>query len=1219
MSTNSIIRERHPLDIFDVPLAGLTLIEASAGTGKTWTITGLYLRLVLEAGLSVDQILVVTYTKAATGELRDRVRRRLTEALAALNSGETSDALLQTLIARLPGRAVALQRINRALTGFDEAAIFTIHGFCQRVLGDSAFESGQPFALELVADETELLQSIADDFWRREVSHCSELFAEFLLAAQLTPEALLAPIRKHIGKPFLELRGVGTPPNSQPLEAEYSTAYVQVRQIWQQDCERIVDLLAQASGLNRNKYRPASLPAWVSWMTDYLAPERPMLAQLHADIITGTSSKGVLERFTTSALEDACNKGAQPLAHPFFAACDRLLEAYHALSTAYALHVSNWEYRLLDYANAALPARKRRQRQLSYNDLLLNLRQALAEDRHEVLASTLRQRYRAALIDEFQDTDPVQYEIFQRIYQGHELPVFLVGDPKQAIYSFRGADVFAYLAAHRQAQREFTLDRNWRSTPALIEAVNALYSGVPQPFLLADIGFTPVQPAPQELPPFVDPDGESAALHLWLLERAEDGAPINKSAAAERATQATVSEIVRLLSLGAQNKVCIGERGLHGGDIAVLVRGHRHGRMVHEALRQQGVASVQYGQDNVFQSFEALELERLLLAIVEPNRSALVKAALATDLLGVSGEALAQLDSNEAAWEARIESFQQDHRRWRDHGFMQMFSAWLAREEVAARLLSFVDGERRLTNLLHLAELIHGAAHQARLGMEALVKWLAGQRQAPASADEAVQLRLESDEQLVRILTIHAAKGLEYAVVFCPFLWDAKLWSERERPVLYHLSDAGAQPGSRAALDFDAAANSASRTAAVREEQAENLRLLYVALTRAKYRCYLAWGAVKEAGQAALAWLLHAPQDVAKDGAAGYAQVEQRFAGLSDAELRADLARLIERANGAIRIMLPPADSGLRYTAPAVDTSRLAARSLRRPVTPGWRVISFSALTATETAAQAIQKPELPDYDAVAQRIALVEADAGFLAFPRGPRAGRCLHAIFEHLDFTQRSRAALEALVERSLTEHGFDTRWIGAVSDMTQRVLATPLEPSGSIKLNRVSAAQRLNELEFYYPVASVSEAGLKRLLGERLAAGNGQIEELHFSPQGGYMKGYIDLVFELDGRYYLADYKSNWLGAQAADYQTERLAPAMAREWYTLQYLIYSVALHRYLRNRLPDYDYEVHFGGVYYLFLRGMDPALGPEYGVFRDRPVRALVEALDDYFATGTTL
>jgi exodeoxyribonuclease V beta subunit len=605
--------------------------------------------------------------------------------------------------------------------------------------------------------------------------------------------------------------------------------------------------------------------------------------------------------------------------------------------------------------------------------------------------------------------------------------------------------------------------------------------------------------------------------------------------------------------------------------------------------------------------------------VAQPHQEQGVRAALVTDLMGLSGEDLYRMAQDEREWEERLEAFHSYHDLWRESGFIRMFRAFLAKEDVFRRLLGFRDGERRLTNLLHLAELLQARTSQAHVGMAGLIKWLAERRRSRPSAEEEQQLRLESDEHLVKIVTVHKSKGLEYPVVFCPFLWDGKLWSAKADIISFHDLNDPDYP----VLDIGSPHQEQHRDYAHHEEAAENLRLLYVALTRAKQLCYLVWGNIQEAGTSAPAWLLHPPLDFdgrhADPQASDYDRLlaaARRVQTLGGQAMREELELLAQRAPQTVQISSLPVEGELRPPRQlARGTPQLGARRFRRAIGGGWQITSFTALTLGKGG-------EGPDYEEIADALEELPQtpaeEQAVSGFPRGAQAGACLHTLLERMDFSQRNRARLESLVKETLEEYGFGTECSDSALEMIERVLATPLEEGGPC-LRQVSLKRRLSELEFHYPLAGLTPTGLQRVLyahGFGSGAFRDAIDKLDFSFSRGYLKGYIDLVFEAGGRFYLVDYKSNCLGMDPGAYRAELLAEVMASEAYYLQYLIYTVALHRYLRRRLHGYDYERHFGAVYYLFLRGMDPTLGSSHGIYRDRPSESLVRALDSYLASA---
>jgi exodeoxyribonuclease V beta subunit len=1200
-----------PLDIFQVPLNTINLIEASAGTGKTYAIAGLYVRLVVEQGYGVGDILVVTFTRAATEELKERIRNRLFEVRQAFQAGCSSDTFCHMLLARCTDKGaaihkdIAIRRLNNALMAFDEAAIFTIHGFCQRVLTDTAFASGMPFDTEILADQSTLLKEIVEDFWRCHSYQVSPRWAYRIIDTRLAPTELQLSIQSYLGKPYLKIAELAQLKDFAAIEKTFATAFAGACELWLSQREEVIGLLLQAREqcLNKITYHK-NMENWFVELDEYFAQ----------DALANPRCPNKFENFTTATLRAKTKKGQSAPVHTFFDACETLHKAVIALEEGFERSLQRLRYELFNHCNHELRRRKRELQIQSYDDLLGQLREALDHPQRGVrLAEQVRQRFSAALIDEFQDTDPVQYDIFNAIYKNTGQPVFLVGDPKQAIYSFRGADIFAYLQARQQAAAEYTLAVNWRSDPALIAAINGLFQRRPDAFLLQQIPFQAVQPAVRARSVLHLTDATSQGpLQLWFMGRTQDGKPRQhyKKEASQQIAKATAAEIARLLNLSTQGQAYIedtsGHReNLQGGHIAVLVRDRWQALLVRDALLDLGVSSVQHSRDSVFVTQEAQDLERVLRAIATVRSEGLIKAALLTELLGVSGNELQSFLQVEADWEKLLIEFADYHESWRTQGFIRMFRRLLIRRDIYRRLLSFRDGERRLTNLLHLGELLQAANLDQRLGMVGLVKWLAEQRQTPNGEDEDQQLRLESDAELVQIVTVHKSKGLEYPVVFCPFLWDTKGLSKRQNILTFHDPD----DDFRAVLDFGSPQQQEWRRHADRETLAEDLRLAYVALTRAKYRCYMVWGAIKEAEKSALAWLLHAvptPTDVCVDALEAHWEYVKN---LTDAALAKDLADLVVATDKQIDCHPLPDYTPATYQAIEGKTPMLAARQFQGQVRVGRCFTSFTALYERRSS-------ELPDYDATLEHMSCdVDQARSVFTFPRGARAGRCLHAILEQIDF-RCSTTVLEEKVQQQLLGFGFASEWTNTITAMLEAVLHTPLDESGRLTLAQVERSQRLTELEFLFPFKHLQVEHLRRLVETHSEHGKEQLAALDFRLLEGFMRGFIDLVVHFQGRFYVVDYKSNWLGPDLQDYQPEYLDNAMTAGCYHLQYLIYSVAVHRYLTWRLPDYDYNRHFGGVRYLFLRGMRPELGLKCGQFADRPPWPLIRTLDRYLQKG---
>lgn len=1195
--------ESHDFDLLTSPCEGTSLIEASAGTGKTYAIAGLALRLLLERNLLINQILVVTFTDAATNELKERIRQRLSEALACFAGGSPSDPFLEALCRRQPDAAGASRRLRGALNDFDEASIFTIHGFCMRILQDHAFESGMMFDAQLVTDQEPFVREIVYDFWRRYFYRASLLFFNYALARGISPDSFHALVNKNLTNPYLKIIPQQEIPDCSPLEAAFQAQFERLSQAWPGARDEVERLLMVSDALNRNRYRKESIPGWVEAMDTFLAGEGLECAL-----------PGSFEKFTSGALRAATKKNGTPPQHPFFLLCDAMKTVQQELVDGFEQVLLGLRLAFIDTIRNELVKRKLTKNTIFYDDLLLLLEHALSGPGGADLAAVVRSRYQAALIDEFQDTDAIQYAIFEKIFGQGKSILFLIGDPKQAIYGFRGADVFTYLEASRRASRRFTLGENWRSEPSLIAAVNTIFSGAKRAFVYEEIAFHPVKPAPKEQYAQLKVEGKPAPpLQLWFMaaEKLAQGQPITRGLAEELVPGAVAAEISRLLTESRQHRVTLANRSIQPGDLAVLVRRNADARLIQAALAELGIHAVLYQTGNLFDTDEALEVERLLAALADPADPRLLRIALTTTLLGVSGEELAHLHCDEAAWETWLLRFGEYHDLWNRHGFFRMFRRLLWQEEILPRLMALVEGERRCTNILHLAEVLHQAAVDNHLGMVGLVKWLSAQRDSNTPRLEEHQLRLESDANAVKIVTIHKSKGMEYPIVFCPFLGDRSTVHAGDEGVTFH-DETDAE---RLTLDLGSSQLAEHVKLAETEQLAENLRLLYVAMTRARHRCTLVWGRLRDAGTSAPAYLFHQPRAVEENALPD--AVSTRYATLDDEDLRDDLRELEAKAEGTIALLEMPLEKGDRQPSAGAEAPALSCRPFEANINREWRISSFSSLISNQ--------PRMAEW-ADREDAAMTEEDGkepasaarkvpDMFSFPRGTTAGILLHELFEHLDFTERDDAVIRDFIAGKLNAHGFESFWVAPVHDMVRKVLQVPLDAAqGNFCLAQVAPPDRLNELEFYFPLQRLSGTRLKEVFDRCLGSPREMSllptrERLQFRPLDGYMKGFMDLVFRFGDRFYLVDWKSNYLGGRIEDYAQGALQKVMTENFYQLQYHLYVVALHKYLTARLPGYRYESHFGGVYYLFLRGVDPEKGSDYGIYRHRPEATAIEAL----------
>lgn len=1168
------------LDPLTLPLFGERLIEASAGTGKTFTIGALYLRLLLGLGqaaafprpLTVEEILVVTFTEAATEELRGRIRSNIHALRIACVRGHSSDPLFAALMTEIDDLPEAAAQLLAAERQMDEAAIYTIHGFCQRMLTHNAFESGILFEQTLVQDELPLRRQACADFWRR---HCYPLplgVARAVSQEWSGPEALLSDLSGYLHGEAPTLRQPPKDEETVLMRHEQIVARIDaLKAQWQASAADLEALISQ-SGVDKRSYSSKHLPNWLNKVGEWAGQETEDY-QLPKE----------LEKFRQSVLLEKTKKGEAPR-HPLFVAVDELFAEPLTLRDLIMA-------RALSEIRLSIQQEKRQRAELGFDDLLSRLDAALQSAGGEQLALAIRQRYPVAMIDEFQDTDPQQYRIFQKLYVGREeCGLLLIGDPKQAIYAFRGADIFTYMKARSEVSAHYTLETNWRSSPAMVGSVNRLFAQVEKPFLFGQIPFIEVAAAAknQELV-FEWQNKPQPAMQFWL--QPGDGAGVSDYQ--QLMARLCAAQIRDWLSAGQAGEAWLvkGDQRRHvqASDITILVRSRAEAALVRDALSALAIPSVYLSnRDSVFDTPEAKDLLWLLQAVLAPEQERTLRCALATGLLGLDALTLDGLNHNESAWDDLVNEFDEYRSHWLRRGVLPMLREVMAKRHLAENLLASPGGERRLTDVMHLGELLQEATAQLD-GEHALVRWLAQQIAQPNRQSDNQQLRLESDRHLVQVITIHKSKGLEFDLVWLPFVGNFR----QQQQVLYH-----DRQTFKALLDLNA--NEESVAWAEEERLAEDLRLLYVALTRSVYHCSIGiaplfLGTRKKQGdtdlhRSALGYLVQAGQA----GDAAYLQT-----------------CLQQLATQGIALSLVDAPGEQSWQPQTATAAELAARQFPRRMQDFWRVTSYTGLQQHGSSRMQELLPRL-DVDAVGEGDTVTPPAFTPHTFPRGAAPGTFLHSLFEELDFTQPldEQWLLEQLQHQGLEEH-----WLPVLSGWMHVLLNAPLNSSG-VALSALPSGARQAELQFYLPIGGLLQAQQLDELVKRYDPLSAGCPALDFQQVQGMLKGFIDLVFCWQGKYYLLDYKSNWLGEDSSAYTQEAMARAMAEHRYDLQYQLYTLALHRYLGHRLADYDYQRHFGGVIYLFLRGVD-AEHEGNGIFACRPEYALVEGMDRLFSGET--
>ena len=1227
------------LNPVDFPLHGVRLIEASAGTGKTYTIAALYVRLILghrpdkalqgREFLPTD-ILVVTFTEAATKELRERIRERLSQAARFFREQAVESDAFLTVIRDHYDRSVwsaCARRLELAANWMDESAVYTIHSWCNRMLQQHAFDSGSLFHQEVNTDDTELLNEVVRDYWRSfyyEISYDDPAF-QGLYAQFKQPDDLLKEIRTLLNNadpvaeclaPHQDIKTVIRVVNASRLDRLQELK--QTWNLWAQEIKSLLEIAVKNKVLPAKNYKSNYIQSWIEKIIAWSADPAQEVLDL---------GKG-FESLTPVGMANLVNTDQTPPEHPGFEAISTLpwqLAALPSLKVELIKHAIHWIRKRYD-------SEKQRLARMTFDDMLTRLDKALQGDNGQRLANVIRQQYPIALIDEFQDTDPVQYRIFSTLYPAHtdgESGCFMIGDPKQSIYSFRGADIYTYLKAHQDTiGRHYTLGTNYRSTTALVDAVNQMLLQAdqqpegafrfkrgydnPLPFIAVN-----AQGRAEE---WVINGLSAPALSIWHSQTTDQNGelkPIGMPEYRENMAEVTASEIVGLLNLANLGhtgfKSSAGILPLQPSDIAILVRSGTEAKVMRNALARRQLRSVYLSErDSIFASREAADLLLWLKALAEPRNERKVRSALGTATFAWSCQALHQLALDEPGWERQLERFLGYQERWRQDGILPTLRQLINDYGLHARITEESDGERCITNLLHLAELLQQASSQLE-GEQALIRYLAEAIEAKSgqSGDEGI-IRLESDANLIKIITIHKSKGLEYPLVFLPFICGFKEVSSRfNTHYRYH--------DENQILNIDLSKADKIRALSDEERLQEDLRLLYVAMTRARYACWLGIAPVKSGNAKAC--------QLEKSGMGSLLNWQ---AGMSVNELGKLLAQLKGDCD-MITITPLPAASNQAYLAPQQTDQPDKTRVASTKITNNWWVASYSALQIEDSRLIGEDPSPLPQELETAQddkqndeaefnMAPSTKALAGIHSLARGAGAGVLIHDLLEQCAHSGFSAVQKDPALSRELIQKRFSaSEWLhkhDIIASALSCWLNMPLLEDANLSLAQLGFDTYQAELEFLIGADTVNTQVLDRLVTQHTFRGQPR-PGLQPKQVNGLLKGFIDLVFVHNQRYYVVDYKFNSLGNDDPAYTPEALEKAMLVKRYDLQYALYLLALHRLLKVRLgAHYDYDKHIGGGLYLFLRG---AQGPTGGRLFNKPPRELIESMDRLFTDGVSV
>lgn len=1153
---------------------GVSLIEASAGTGKTYTLCRIVLRLIAEEGIPIDRILAITFTQAATEELIGRIRDLLRDCLRQTVEDEIEETVLKEILkSERVDIDLLRERLRHSIELFDEASISTIHGFCRRCLDLASLETDLSFDASLEPIEEELVERLQQEYLRINIIEKSALLTAIYERSKVHQRRFNLVARECAAHPYATLEPKPDSNASAALEGSFRSIVNSIDKALEARSE-IAPHLNRRSKLNKILGSEDSIQA----LRTLARRGRPLLSDLD-----------LIESLDSEAWCKGIKKSGQHLDAPDLVAH---VDAFKkARSLALDTLVANYREWLFD----ALKKEKERRNIVSFNDLIHILNRALNEDAE--IARSVSERYDAALVDEFQDTDPTQYRIINRLFGDGTKRLYFIGDPKQAIYRFRGADIFAYFEATQSDDlNRIQLSDNYRSTPRLVAATNALFASAPDGFAFDQIEFSPVSAARSSV--------NERPMRIHAVGQTDDLAP----AAADAPTL--------LAALAAQDlaKRAIENPEFDLGKVAFLVNRNLEADLMMQALARHGIDSVIQSERSVFRS-EAAEIMRLLVeALAAPTRRAYTRALLISPLCGFGWNDL-QDEALENRSEALVSFLRDWSRNWYESNFDSRFQAFLSIAEAPRRLLAESETERLYSDLQQLSELLQAETRMHRSSPFSLLAWLDGKSEQSVSQTEAWQTRLRSDDGKPQIVTVHKSKGLQFPFVIYPFLALLRPRAKREHAI-YHSKSKGAS----LVIDLAPEPDSSAMLAAEREEYAEQLRLIYVAITRAVDECEL-YLSTEELGASRATRPSSFCQLILGSETATAALADKNASDALFETLRKIDPKSIEVESRLFGEIEPEARILKRES--GIPAMEIQARSSNRSLPPAERILSFSTLTQLAHSQERIRdeigndEPTLPDRSDPLQRIA-EDDDApegpSLFNLPKGANTGNLIHNILEEIDF-QKSKSLMPAIHDVfARLRYGY-SEYKPIVHECIERILEKRL--SDTIRLKDIPLDKRIAELEFAYPTGDRVFSRLAAAFANNPNQAIPQEWVREFAANEAYvrasmMRGFVDLVFEFENRLYILDWKTNHLGNQASDYSTEAMTQAMAEHDYFLQYCLYCVALKRHIERRNPNASFYDQFGGVFYIFVRGIEST--GNNGVFFDRPSKSLLEALDKALA-----
>ncbi|WWO98869.1 MAG: exodeoxyribonuclease V subunit beta [Candidatus Dasytiphilus stammeri] len=1170
-----------------IPLQGSILIEASAGTGKTHTISILYLRLLLglrnvekqSPPLKVEQILVVTFTEAATLELKNRINSHIHELRMACLRGRTDNPQFMLLLSQIDNLKQAATILLTAELHIDTAAIFTIHSFCQRMLYTNMIECGMMFKPQIIEDDHFLYHKIIVDFWKRHFSNIPINIAKLLLQEWSSPNSLLETLWPWLKGELPELKY----PSFDALNIEQHHKNL---------INRIKSFKAQWS-LIASKIKTIIL--WSGNMVDNIRYNINILLLQWMNKISVWSKQETytydfpkeLEKFRQTILSKKFPNSELIFTLPIF----KKLEIF--LSNPPSLREWVIVKALLEIHAAV---RNKNRTVLGFDDLIHLLDESLYEPSiGPDLAQRIRCRYPIALIDEFQDTDSLQYRIYNKIYIGHsDTAIILIGDPKQAIYSFRGADIFSYMYAKTTIDNFYTLDTNWRSSPNMVTSINKLFSCNKNPFIFSKIPFVPVKTASKNSQLFFNINNQPQVALRFCLQ---PGEIVNFSEYQQFMGHYCATQIKNWIVAGKNNHAhLINGNNIHQvtpADIFVLVRNQHEATVMQDALKTLNLASIYHSSfDSVYSTQEASEILCLLKAILITNKSQMLRTALATSIFGFDAKTIEKILHNQKYCNDFYQKFIHYRKIWFKSGVMPMLHELIISNQIYKTLLKNHE-ERRLIDILHLIELLQKASFQ--LDHEyALIRWLELQitQSSHQTENENQRLNLENDKNLIQIVSIHKSKGLQYPLVWLPFISSFRQVTD----YLYH-----DRITLRKILDLHY--ENISKKLAEEERLAEDLRILYVALTRSIWHCSvgiapLIKGNKKNSGKNDL----HL-------SAIGY--LIQRGKPHNATELFNTLNKMqseeIELVHIDYEEHMKTMTVGSRSSVPTIEKKVDLIKSIN--LDHNLSESNTNIISDSDNPSQRIEEL-FPDIDLLESftnnKYRNTTLPMSPHSFPTGITSSIFLHDLLKKLDF---SKTIPNDLLKLLMNKYGFNLAWMPVLKDWINNILHAYIDDVENISLSKIENHHKNTQWMFNLNINPYLNTNNIYEVIKPYYTDN-KYHCISFNKFGyNFLKGCIDLIFKWRNKYYLVDYKTIWLGKNHLAYDSHYLEKIIQSHGYDLQYILYTLAFHRYLKHCLSDYNYDLNFGGAYFLFLRGINA--DKSSGIWKIRPNIKIITALDD--------